>query len=171
MKNKKSHKIIGISFFVFAGILFIFLILYLIFHTIPYLSKPQFIIYQNECRNETSSYDGCVLGCGTGIIGSTKEYSVDEAILLCEKVCSKLIKQVCEQKEVRGITFPFDCLRNNKRECGIFLEKKDITTSWLDENCVPIETTCNEYGKDCGKFKFSKYFCGDYTVEVKNGRR
>lgn len=166
-KKDKSRKEFWIVNSLIMGFILVWLFLIWLFIGIYSQSQPTYIINQTTCWNETTAYDGCVLGCSTGIIGSTKEYTINEAIDLCKIVCEDLIKQKCETKEVDSMILGNSCTNqedcsDNEIEvdcnnidgipdklkdgswtcCKSIIKKQDITKEWLESNCHKI-TLCD----------------------------
>lgn len=191
MKTSTQYTIIKL-----VGIIFLLIILAGLYNYLFY----DFKIYKTECHNETNSnyaYEGCVLGCATGIIGTTENFSqIDEAQYICNTICSeKLLKEVCEQKEVDEIIIigknvpsaQMFCPDGSERidTCFAVIEKKDLTKEWLNENCQCVVGKCKSFefsytnnlkqlegrsnycSTDSEIAVCSEYRCGRYGVTLK----
>lgn len=185
-KKEKSDKIQTIM----AGILVLIIMSALIFYVIYSYSKTDFTIYKEECRNETKDELALnfVLKLDTNYpeininISALKLYNnLDENYqleclgILCS-VYNIINEEVCDKVEVDEIEY---CKENSfisgnlkiTYEPICIINKKDLTTDWLNSNCEcekgginDITIPCEDLS--CSNRKCSSYKCGDYEVSL-----
>jgi len=199
MKNKKKRitesKYFKLYFFaflvVFFGISFMFLL-----NLLP--KEPSFTIIdlKNECHNK--SFSGIEHNCSKITYGTSIVIYLNESDNFVLKCYEQIKKEVCSQKEVDSMeilkydngTLSLDNSSYGKYSWNINCENstcysevsillKDLTISWLEENCECIKF-CNENlcinkednssieSIEFANSKCSAYSCFDkYEVEVK----
>lgn len=188
MKKKGLSNLMTVMLIVLLVFITIGSVLAVVIGLYDSLRKPHFKITKEGCENTTTpirelSGGGCNVGClyYRKIINGSWDDS-KECLKFCES--NLTYRETCEHVEVEEIdgttVFCLEadksmnmkyCHDNFRNKIFFKLSKKDLTISWLDENCE-----CIEGGKDdmtipcedlsCSNRVCSKYKCQDYMVET-----
>src|SRR3990167_4938588 len=115
-------------------------------------NSPNYIIYENQCNNISTSKD-----CQCNKIN--------------ESSCNYYYVPVCNKVEVDKITWTSqDCVAHSSNNiealnnCIFIIDKKDLNEGWLFSHGECIEYNCQ--GKECKRGDCHIYKIGDYEVKV-----